>query len=127
MAQASLEKGGGCSDDEDERPERRRGREEREDRGSRAGDRGYYGEPPELGLASLLAKPDVLAAVNLIGQLGGGLGGFGGLGQVRLESGLQHHPPPGHPYTTNCWQQILGNEIQTFLKYVSESFAKRSN
>ena len=80
MFQASLERGGSNDDDHDD-DHRHSRRDDRDDRRVR-----YHDRQHDLGLASLLAKPDVLAAVNLIGQLGslgGGFGGdLGGFGQV---------------------------------------------
>ena len=73
LHKASLERAGRSSDEEDSGEERRgrgRGREERRER--------YYNEGSAeglTGLASLLTKPDVLAAVNILGQLGGISGG----------------------------------------------------
>ena len=73
LHKASLERAGRSSDDEDSGEERRgrgRAREERRER--------YYPEGSAeglTGLASLLTKPDVLAAVNILGQLGGISGG----------------------------------------------------
>jgi len=67
---------------EDDRPEGedRRRRDRDEDRRERyRGDRGGH----DLGLAGLLAKPDILAAVSTLAQLGNISGpGFGGLGPV---------------------------------------------
>lgn len=84
LHKASLERAGRSSDDEDSGEERRgrgRAREERRER--------FYNEGSAeglTGLASLLTKPDVLAAVNILGQLGGISGGnnspAGGLSQV---------------------------------------------
>merc|ERR1712002_308054 len=63
LHKAHLERGGANDDDhEDQHHDRRDYRNERRNR--------YDDHQPDLGLASLLAKPDVLAAVNLIGQLG---------------------------------------------------------
>ena len=73
LHKASLERAGRSSDEEDSGEERRgrgRAREERRER--------YYNEGSAeglTGLASLLTKPDVLAAVNILGQLGGISGG----------------------------------------------------
>lgn len=72
LHKASLERGG-SNDDDHEDEHRHSRRDERDDRRVR-----YHDRQPDLGLASLLAKPDVLAAVNLIGQLGNLGGGFGG-------------------------------------------------
>ena len=75
LHKASLERAGRSSDEEDSGEERRgrgRAREERRER--------YYNEGSAeglTGLASLLTKPDVLAAVNILGQLGGISGGSG--------------------------------------------------
>jgi len=81
LHKASLERGGSKEDDQDE-DHRRNRRDDRDDRRER-----YRDNQPDLGLANLLSKPDVLAAVNLIGQLGslgggfgGGMGGFGQMG-----------------------------------------------
>merc|ERR1719348_2059943 len=72
LHKASLGKEDTYEESRDE--ERRRDRrDERDDRRVR-----YHDRQPDIGLASLLAKPDVLAAVNLIGQLGNLGGGFGG-------------------------------------------------
>ena len=85
LHKASLERAGRSSDEEDSGEERRgrgRGREERRER-----ERFYNEGSAEglTGLASLLTKPDVLAAVNILGQLGG-IGGSNNntasLGQV---------------------------------------------
>merc|ERR1719430_1154927 len=72
LHKASLERGG-SNDDDHEEEHRHSRRDERDDRRVR-----YHDRQPDIGLASLLAKPDVLAAVNLIGQLGNLGGGFGG-------------------------------------------------
>lgn len=72
LHKASLERGGSNDDDHDD-DHRHSRRDDRDDRRVR-----YHDRQPDLGLASLLAKPDVLAAVNLIGQLGSLGGGFGG-------------------------------------------------
>jgi len=80
LHKANLERGGSNEDDhDDQHHDRRDYRNERRNR--------YDDHQPDLGLASLLAKPDVLAAVNLIGQLGnlgagmgGGMGSFGQMG-----------------------------------------------
>ena len=78
--QASLERGASQEEDREQEVARRRERrEEREDLPSVRGHRGGYREPPGLGggsLASLLSKPDVLAAVSMISQIsqGGGIG-----------------------------------------------------
>ena len=81
ILQASLDRGGSNDDDRDE-DHRRDRRDDRDERRNR-----YHDRQQDQGLASLLSKPDVLAAVNLIGQLGslgGGFGGgMGGFGQVR--------------------------------------------
>ena len=83
--QASLERGASQEDDREQEAERRRERrDDREDPSARTGHRGYR-EPPVMGggsLASLLSKPDVLAAVSMITQIsqGGGIG-FGQVGQ----------------------------------------------
>lgn len=75
LHKASLERAGRSSEDEDsgeERREERRGRGRAREERPR-GDR-YYNEGSAeglTGLASLLTKPDVLAAVNILGQLGG--------------------------------------------------------
>ena len=80
LHKASLERAGRSSDEEDSGEERRgrgRAREERRER--------YYNEGSAeglTGLASLLTKPDVLAAVNILGQLGGISGGPASLAQV---------------------------------------------
>jgi len=72
LHKASLERGG-SNDDDHEEDHRHSRRDDRDDRRVR-----YHDRQPDIGLASLLAKPDVLAAVNLIGQLGNLGGGFGG-------------------------------------------------
>eukprot|EP00092_Neocalanus_flemingeri_P003993 GFUD01004299.1.p1 GENE.GFUD01004299.1~~GFUD01004299.1.p1 ORF type:complete len:429 (-),score=129.11 GFUD01004299.1:263-1549(-) len=72
LHKASLERGGSNDDDRDDDHHHNR-RDDRDDRRDR-----YRDHQPDMGLASLLAKPDVLAAVNLIGQLGSLGGGFGG-------------------------------------------------
>ena len=78
--QASLERGASQEEDREQEVDRRRERrEEREEPPSVRGHRGGYREPPGLGggsLASLLSKPDVLAAVSMISQIsqGGGIG-----------------------------------------------------
>ena len=72
--QANLE------DDRQDGDERRR-RDRDDDRRDRYRDRGQ----PDLGLAGLLAKPEVLAAVSTLAQLGGlspNMMGGGGFGQV---------------------------------------------
>ena len=88
--QASLERGASQEDDREQEQVEQRRRERRDDRedpagrtnghGHRGGG-GSYREPPgsHLGggsLASLLSKPDVLAAVSMITQIsqGGGIG-----------------------------------------------------
>jgi len=84
LHKASLERGASQEDDREQEAERRRERrDDREDPSGRTGHRGYR-EPPGLGggsLASLLSKPDVLAAVSMITQIsqGGGIG-FGQMG-----------------------------------------------
>jgi len=89
LHKASLERGGSQEDDRDDLERRRDRREDREDRGSH---RGYREHNMGGSLASLLTKPDVLAAVTMIGQLSQGAGlGFGQLG------GLGPRPPRG-PY-----------------------------
>ena len=84
LDQASLERGASQEDDREQEAEQRRRerREEREDPAGRTGGHrgGSYRESPgHLGggsLASLLSKPDVLAAVSMITQIsqGGGIG-----------------------------------------------------
>ena len=74
LHKASLERAGRSSDEEDSGEERRgRGRA----REARERERFYNEGSAEglTGLASLLTKPDVLAAVNILGQLGGISGG----------------------------------------------------
>jgi len=84
LHKASLERGASQEDDREQEAERRRERrDDREDPSGRTGHRGYR-EPAGLGggsLASLLSKPDVLAAVSMITQIsqGGGIG-FGQMG-----------------------------------------------
>ena len=85
LHKASLERAGRSSDEEDSGEERRgRGRA----REARERERFYNEGSAEglPGLASLLTKPDVLAAVNILGQLGGISGGgnnnTAGLSQV---------------------------------------------
>jgi len=84
LHKASLERGASQEDDREQEAERRRERrDDREDPSARTGHRGYR-EPPVMGggsLASLLSKPDVLAAVSMITQIsqGGGIG-FGQMG-----------------------------------------------
>ena len=85
LHKASLERAGRSSDEEDSGEERRgRGRA----REARERERFYNEGSAEglTGLASLLTKPDVLAAVNILGQLGGISGGgnnnTAGLSQV---------------------------------------------
>ena len=89
LHKASLERGK-SSDDEDstETPSRSRGGRGGRDHMSR-----YYNEAPMVGgggggdglsgLANLLSKPDVMAAVNILGQLssigGGAPAGVGGM------------------------------------------------
>ena len=91
LHKASLERAK-TSDDEDADVDSRRGRGGGSERLGRGGG-GYY-EPPMSGLAgttghlaSLLSKPDVLAAVNILGQLGGigGAGAMAPLNQVGAE------------------------------------------
>jgi len=85
LHKASLERGASQEEDREQEVDRRRERrEEREEPPSVRGHRGGYREPPGLGggsLASLLSKPDVLAAVSMISQIsqGGGIG-FGQMG-----------------------------------------------
>ena len=76
LPQASLERGLSQEEDREDGDRRRERREERDD--GRGGHRGHYSSHggPEGSLASLLTKPDVLAAVTMIGQLSQG-GGFG--------------------------------------------------
>jgi hypothetical protein len=86
LHKASLERGGSQEDDREDMGRRDR----RED------NRGYRGyRDPGMGgsLADLLRKPDVLAAVSMIGQLsqGGGMGFGGQMG------GMGPRPPRG-PY-----------------------------
>ena len=92
LHKASLERAK-TSDDEDTDVDSRRGRGGGSERLGRCGG-GYY-EPPMSGLAgttghlaSLLSKPDVLAAVNILGQLSsiGGGSGAGSMGQVSKET-----------------------------------------
>lgn len=67
LHKASLEQG---ASQEEEREEVERRRERREEREEGRGHRGYREQGPLGGsLASLLTKPDVLAAVTMIGQL----------------------------------------------------------
>jgi len=83
LQKASFERGGSNDDerDDDIHRERRHDRDGRRDR--------YHDRQPDMGLASLLAKPDVLAAVNLIGQLGNLGGGFsGGMGDFGQMGGM---------------------------------------
>ena len=76
-----MERGASQEDDRDQDAERRRDRrDEREDSSGRTGGhRGGYSGREAMGsgsLASLLSKPDVLAAVSMITQIsqGGGIG-----------------------------------------------------
>ena len=79
-----MERGLSQEEDREEGDRRRERREERDD--GRGGHRGHYSSPggPGGSLASLLTKPDVLAAVTMIGQLSQG----GGFGQVTDSSRL---------------------------------------
>merc|ERR1719412_1910229 len=90
LHKASLERAK-TSDDEDADVDSRRGRGGGSERLGRGGG-GYY-EPPMSGLAgttghlaSLLSKPDVLAAVNILGQLGG-IGGAGAMAPLNQMGG----------------------------------------
>lgn len=90
LHKASLERAK-TSDDEDTDVDSRRGRGGGSERLGRGGG-GYY-EPPMSGLAgttghlaSLLSKPDVLAAVNILGQLGG-IGGAGAMAPLNQMGG----------------------------------------
>lgn len=76
LHKANMEEG-----DRPEGGEDRRRRDRDEDRRDRyRGDRG--GGHGDMGLAGLLAKPEILAAVSTLAQLGNmGGGGFGGMGQ----------------------------------------------
>ena len=118
LHKASLERAGRSSEDEDSGEERReerrgrgRGREERP-RGER-----YYNEGSAeglTGLANLLSKPDVLAAVNILGQLGG-IGGSSStnLSQVRGVCGVDHYghfisrkfPTMGDPWRSLSYER----------------------
>ena len=95
LHKASLERAGRSSEDEDsgeERREERRGRGRAREERPR-GDR-YYNEGSAeglTGLASLLTKPDVLAAVNILGQLGG----IGGSSTGSLNQVTRQPAPPG--------------------------------
>lgn len=79
LHKANMEEG-----DRPEGGEDRRRRDRDEDRRDRyRGDRGGGHGGHDMGLAGLLAKPEILAAVSTLAQLGNmGGGGFGGMGQV---------------------------------------------
>merc|ERR1719507_2615293 len=86
LHKASLERGASQEDDREQDADRRRDRrDDREDSSGRTGGhRGGYSGREAMGsgsLASLLSKPDVLAAVSMITQIsqGGGIG-FGQMG-----------------------------------------------
>ena len=114
LHKASLERAGRSSEDEDsgeERREERRGRGRAREERPR-GDR-YYNEGSAeglTGLASLLTKPDVLAAVNILGQLGG-IGGSstGSLNQVTC----QRSPARSNETCAGHWR--LQHQGQVFL------------
>ena len=104
LHKASLERAGRSSEDEDSGEERR----EERPRGDR-----YYNEGSAeglTGLASLLTKPDVLAAVNILGQLGG-IGGSstGSLNQVTC----QRSPARSNETCAGDWR--LQHQGQVFL------------
>lgn len=82
LHKASMERESSHEDDRDDDRTIRRSDRRSDDRDDRRGSyRQDRGAPADMGLASLLAKPDVLAAVTMIGQLGNlGGGGFGGPG-----------------------------------------------
>ena len=97
LHKASLERAGRSSDDEDSGEERRgrgRAREERRER--------YYNNEGSAegltGLASLLTKPDVLAAVNILGQLGGISGGNNNTSQASLSQVTAGYSGRGRSY-----------------------------
>lgn len=92
LHKASLERGGSQEDDREDNMDRRRDR--REERDDSRGHRGYREQGVGGSLASLLTKPDVLAAVTMIGQLSQGGGGGMGFGQM---GGVGPRPPRG-PY-----------------------------
>jgi len=72
LHKASMERESSHEDDRDDDRNLRRSDRRSDDRDDRRGSyRQDRGAPADLGLASLLAKPDVLAAVTMIGQLDG--------------------------------------------------------
>lgn len=76
LHKANMEEG-----DRPEGEDNRRRRDRDDDRRDRY--RGDRGGGHDMGLAGLLAKPEILAAVSTLAQLGGmGGGGYGGMGQV---------------------------------------------
>jgi len=97
LHKASLERGESQEDEREDNMERKRDR--RDDRDDNRGHRGYRDQGMGTNLASLLSKPDVLAAVTLIGQLshGGGGGGGNGMGFGQM-SGMGPPRPPRAMY-----------------------------